>query len=491
MDIETFRSLSDIHVDCHHDRSEYPEHAEDATAKRRFNYSLEDSCDSDPGKMLELRERCVQVVYGWWSAQYRDYMANRDSEIEEKAIGDAWRQGIRFSKVIITSLPAGEDHEDRPDQPFSQPTRSPMVRKWDWEIQKLKKTLAVKEGMQGLEGIIPVQELLPKVNWSVHDYMVSAITEYASHDSMLRTWSERGRSLQQWREVEESGSTQLMRCFHPIATIEPYRGFLLLVRTLLRFSAPVSEFSMVPSRMVEPTCYDSQIGIERSQHQADEGMSAAIFHVQGPLLEDLKRFTAELKVLRLCLQSGSDVHGTAHSHPGLASMLQQGQKVEELYLHFSNHQYFSQYDILRGLRMEALRKAHFHDLGIPDVDLMRFVIGHRPHLVELIMFYCGIKDAGGDNAGVAWWWPVLDELRQIGCLKGMALYINKVQQNNLEFLEMEGSPTRDDGMARWKSWVDGQGRFPFGTASCPNQDLDSVGKIPESYHLRLRTSVGL
>ncbi|KAF4302027.1 hypothetical protein GTA08_BOTSDO10136 [Botryosphaeria dothidea] len=406
--------------------------------------------------MLELRVEMTKKVYDWWLAHVHEYFMNRQSNAESKAIKEAHAQGVEFKKVIMTSLPVGRDHDDRPDQPFYQPRRSRATIEWKRGLGKLKQELAEEHGLTEFEGLIPQEEILPRVDWVVPDDLLANML----HTQVLDSEPYYGLSLQEWQQNRDAG-TATSKCFHPIPVVEPYRGLTSLVRTLLEVSAPVSEFSIVPSRKDRPTDFGNQY-TGRFNYNLEEGISAGIFLTNGPDMTNLELLAPQLKVLRLSLHSTwTQGHALLHSYHGLARMLGKAECLEELDLHFSGHQYYSECDLIHRLKLDKLRRARFSDLGFSDRDFCKFVQTHRHTLVELVVFNCGLKDEWRTSEDDAWWWPTLDILRQLRFLDGMSLYINKVGQPDpdVQILEMEGDPTREIGAARWENWVAGRGTF--------------------------------
>lgn len=184
MDFEAFCSLGELHPECIHNYPDFPEHEEDAKKKTRFHDWLAHKCNNDRTRMLELRMEMTKKVYDWWLAHVHEYFMNRQSNAESEAIKEAHAQGVEFKKVIMTSLPVGRDHDDRPDQPFYQPRRSRATIEWKRGLGRLKQELAEEHGLTEFEGLIPQEEILPRVDWVVPDDLLANMLHTQVLDSV-------------------------------------------------------------------------------------------------------------------------------------------------------------------------------------------------------------------------------------------------------------------------------------------------------------------
>ncbi|KAL1650067.1 hypothetical protein SLS58_001445 [Diplodia intermedia] len=221
-----------------------------------------------------------------------------------------------------------------------------------------------------------------------------------------------------------------------------------------------------------------------------EGMSSAIFRTNGPDMTRLQKLAEHLKVLRLVPEAVTDSDQTRFEYPGLRRLLNHASEtLEELYLEFIHHKYMSSdRHLLRGLTFKRLRKMHFYDVRFTDVELFTFVSSNQHCLRRLIIDDCFMMDENDaildGLEATGWWWPVLDELRSMGCFGEMELYIDSVAQQE-DTLKLEGEPSLEEGMSRWKTWTAGGGQFPL----LGRQDQSVVEMIPAHYRRWLRSAL--
>lgn len=78
--------------------------------------------------------------------------------------------GWKVDRIIVTSLAPNDDY--RPDKPYLLPTRSWNMREWEKKIPEVA-------------GLIPLQELLPRVGWMNLVGELPAILELANSGRSL------------------------------------------------------------------------------------------------------------------------------------------------------------------------------------------------------------------------------------------------------------------------------------------------------------------
>lgn len=153
-DLASFYSLTERHPDgCIHDSPEYPEHAADAANKRRWYEETEAACRPDSARVEAARMQTALPVFEWVSARVTEYFRNRAANRDGEALRAALARGLKIKRLMLTSLPAGPDYDDRPDGPVGQPSRSPAVRQLENELPEHS-------------GLVPLQEILPRVDWT-------------------------------------------------------------------------------------------------------------------------------------------------------------------------------------------------------------------------------------------------------------------------------------------------------------------------------------
>ncbi|OJD34397.1 uncharacterized protein BKCO1_23000101 [Diplodia corticola] len=472
-----FLQMTDRHPPrCVRDDQAHGGHADDSARIQNWHDMTARRCQNDVAMVRTQQIDTVTEFFQWFEKRVRRHINNRRTNAAFKAFREAILSGWEVQRIIVTSLPAGPDHEARPDRPFQQPDRSPEWRKWE-------------DNMRNTTGPIPWEEVQPRASWMTSDRQLPEILELGNSGS-LAGWLNQtpGMSWQEWSTRNASGREP--RCFHAKPVGSPYRGLLTIVQILheTKRLASISELSVIPNRQYHPACCD-----------CGEGMSSAIFLTDGPDMVQLQQLAKHLKVLRLVPEAVTDLDETRFEYPGLRRLLQQGSKgLEELYLGFVHHQTLSvDRHLLRGLTFNRLRKVHLFDVRFTDVELFTFLSDNRHCIRKLIVCYCLMVDENGamldgdDDTepieATGWWWPVLDELRSMGCFGGTDLYIDSVIQQR-DTLEMAGTPELEEGMSRWKTWTTAGGGFPL-VGGCPRQDPSLAGMIPANYRGQLRSAL--